>query len=198
MFADPLNRRPWMTAENETELTLIQEVALVVREQSRTEATLTRMDSLLVDERPLSTEEQEDLAQQLLADEGCSDLRCLRGSSGLLCLYSRDFISDGYARILLRAEDGNPYETIAATVREESEIYPRPTPLAIFREPTFGLQPDRVEQLVEEMLQLEQYRDIKTIVATTGARYLYSERYLDGEWARSLVEWEEVERPRSL
>lgn len=187
-----------MTVDNEGELTVAQEVAVIVREQSRTEAALTRLDSLLVDDRPMSQEEQEELLQQLMADESCGDLRWLRTSSGAICLYSSDFISDSYARILLRVEDGNPYETIAATVREESEIYPRPTPVSIFRAPAFGLEPDRVDQLVDEMLQLAQYGDIKMIVASTGARYLYSERYLDGEWARSLVEWEEVEKPRSL
>ncbi len=181
-----------MSKENGAVLTLAQEVAEVVREQSRTESTLTRLDSLLVDERPLNPEEQEGLIQDILADEQCSDLRCLRTSAGVPYLYSSGFISDGYARILLRVEDGNPYETIAATVREESEIYPRPTPTGIFRDPTFGLEPDRVEQLVDEMLRLEQYRDIQLIVASTEARYLHSARHLDGEWARSLVEWEEV------
>ena len=41
-------------------------------------------------------------------------------------------------------------------------------------------------------MQLEQYKDIKLIEASTGAIYLHSDRFLDPDWAQSLVEWEEV------
>lgn len=175
-----------------TQLTLAQEVAELVRDQSKTEATLTPMASLEVDDKPLEAIEQETLIQEVLADPRCADLRLLRSSAGAAYFYSSLHVSDSYARILLRVEEDNPYETIAATVREESEVYPRPTPIAALRNHTFGLDPGRIEQLVLELMQLEQYKDIKLIEASTGAIYLHSDRFLDPDWAQSLVEWEEV------
>jgi hypothetical protein len=180
------------------EITLAQEIAELVREHSLDHAILTPMASLEVDEKPLEPEERERLVQEVLADPECGDLRLLRTSKGAAYFYSTLHMSDGYARILLRVEEDNPYETIAATVREESELYPRPTPIAALRNPTFGLEADRVEQLAREVVQLEQYKDIKLIEASTGAIYLHSDRFLDAEWARSLVEWEEVGKNQSM
>lgn len=182
----------------EASLTLAQEVAELVREQSKTEGTLTPVGSLEVDGKLLESIEQKELIGQVLAEKQCRDIRLMRTSAGAAYLYSSAHLSDSYARILLRVEEDNPYETIASTVREESEVYPRPTPVDMFRQPIFGLDPDRVEQLVQEMLQLAQYGDVKLLQASTGALYLYSERHLDGEWAQSLVEWEEVGKFQSM
>ncbi len=192
-----MSRDDEATSVEAMELTLAQELAEVVRDQSRSESTLTCMDSLEVDERALERLGQEELVREIQADERCEDIRLVRGSDGAIYLYSADHISDSYARILLRVEEDNPYELIASTVREESELYPRPTVVDLFREPTFGLRPDQVEQYVQELLQLAQYRDIKPIQASTGKLYLYSDRHLDGEWAKSLVEWEEVGKHES-
>ncbi len=180
------------------QLTLAQELAELVREQSRVHAILTPMASIEVDEKPLEEAEREQLIREVLADPECGDLRLLRTSKGAAYFYSTLHMSDSYARILLRVEEDNPYETIAATVREESETYPRPTPIAALRNPTFGLDADRVEQLAREMVQLDRYADIKLIEASTGAIYLHSDRFLDPEWARSLVEWEEVGKYKSM
>ncbi len=176
----------------ETEPPLAQRVAELVRVRSRTEAKLTPLDRVQVDGALLDEEQKARLVEEILADEGCRDLRVMRSAAGKSYLYCTAHISDTYARILFRVEEGNPYELIASTVREESETYPRPTTIELFREPTFRLEPKRVEQLVEEMGQLEQYRDVKPIRASTGALYLYSSRFLDADWARSLVEWEQV------
>ena len=43
-------------------------------------------------------------------------------------------------------------------------------------------------------LERQEFQDIKPIHASTGARYLYSNLYMDEDYAISLVEWEEVER----
>jgi len=49
-----------------------------------------------------------------------------------------------------------------------------------------------VEQRVAALLQDPGYDDIRQIRASTGALYLYSEQYLKGDLARSLVDWQEV------
>jgi len=184
-------------AEVETDrLPIVMELAALVRHRSRAEAKLTPMAAVEVDGEPLG-DRQESLIAEILAAEACGDIRVLRSSSGAAYLYSSDHMSEGYARILLRVEEGDPCEQVASVVREESELYPRPTPMAQFSNPLFGVDPDRLRQLVQEMLQLKQYSDIKLITASTGAEYLYSDRFLDRDWAQSLVEWEEVGRYES-
>ena len=45
---------------------------------------------------------------------------------------------------------------------------------------------------VARLLEREEYQDIKKIVASTGAIYLYSDQYLNPNQAKALVEWNEV------
>jgi hypothetical protein len=174
------------------EPTMAQMTAELVRDRAKTEAKLTPVSALAYEGKMLDSEQQAELLAEIAADDQCSDVKLMRTSSGAAYLYSTGFMSDTYARILLRVEDGNPYETIASTVREESQVYPRPTSLAMLKDGAFGLDPDQVERLVREVVQLPQYSDLKLVEASTGALYIYSERHLNGDWAESLVEWEEV------
>lgn len=183
--------------EEISEPTLAQLVAEVIRERSRTRAVLTPVDSLRMDGVEMPQELRDQLVQDIQAEEGLKDIQLMRSETGRVYLYSSEFISDTYARILFRAEEGNPYEIIAATVREESEVYPRPTPVESFKNPTFGLDPDKVEETARELTRLPRYEDIKTLEASTGALYLYSDRHLERDWAESLMEWEEVGRYNS-
>ncbi len=173
---------------------LVARLAELVRERSRTTAKLTPLDKVQAGDSFLDEEQKAHLIEEILAGEDYRDLRVLRTSAGATYLYCTTHISDSYARLLFRVAEGNPYELIASTVREESETYPRPTTAILFKEPPFLLDQQQVEGLAREMAQLEQYRDVKPIRATTGALYLYSDRFLDAEWARSLVEYEEVGR----
>ncbi len=180
------------------EPTMAQMTAELVRERARKDAKLTPVSALAYEGQMLDETQQQQLLAEIQADEQCADVKLLRTSAGATYLYSTSVMSDTYARILLRAEDGNPYETIAGTVREESETYPRPTMVSMLKDPTFGLDPDQVEQLAREIVQLPEYSDLKLVEASTGAIYLYSDRHLDEDWAESLVEWEEVGKYKSL
>lgn len=185
-------------AEETPEATLAQLVAEVIRDRSRTRAVLTPFDFLRMDGAEMPQELRDELARDIQADDGLKDIRLMRSETGRVYLYSSESISDSYARILFRAEEGNPYEIIAATVREESELYPRPTPLESLKNPTFGLDPDGVEEMARELVRLPTYEDIKMLEASTGALYLYSDSHLDRDWAESMMEWEEVGRYESL
>lgn len=174
------------------EPTMAQMTAELVRERAKKEAKLTPVSALAYEGQMLDETQQQQLLAEIQADEQCADVKLLRISTGATYLYSTRVMSDTYARILLRVEDANPYETIAGTVREESETYPRPSAVSMFKDPTFGLDPDQVEHLAREIVQLPEYGDLKLVTASTGAIYLYSDRHLDKDWAESLVEWEEV------
>jgi hypothetical protein len=180
--------------QEQSQPSLAQELAELVRERTRGETKLTPLDRVETEGELLTRERQEELVAELQADETCQDIKVLRTSAGAFFLYSGQHMTDAYARILLRVEDGNPYEQIAVPVREHSKIYPRATSLEELKDSAYGLDPERLRGLVDEMLQMEQYSDIKLITASTGALYLYSERYLTAPHAESLVHWEEVER----
>ena len=134
----------------------------------------------------------EDHLNLLLDDERYSDLKLVSNSRGLRYLYSDDHMTATYATVLARAEANDPLGTIAATVREDSRIYPRPTSLGTFSAPIFNMDVRELQRYAEEIASRPEYADIKIARASNGAIYLYSEQFLNPDWANSTVEWEEV------
>ena len=53
-----------------------------------------------------------------------------------------------YAEAAVRAADGDQCAAIAETVRDESATYPRPTPIAMFLDAPFMLEPSDIERAV--------------------------------------------------
>ena len=169
-------------------------IANKVRDDSKKLAKLTGVDPLVTLAPDLTMERVRANISGMLKDEKFSDIKSVVITSGALYLYSETFISKSYVRILARAEANDPLSTIADTVREESRVYPRPTSLALFKEPAFSIDPDKLDEYIERLFSREEYQDIKLIRASNGARYLYSERHLDGRLAKTQVEWVEVEQ----
>lgn len=169
-------------------------IAERVREDSQNLSKLTCVDSLCT---PVSDLEP-DRVQVILADMGkddrYKDIKSLAASTGAVYLYSETYITKNYAEILARAEANDPCATIAATVRDESRIYPRPTNIELFKDRVFNIDPDEVETHITRTLEQQEFNDIKLILASTGASYLYSNLYMSEDYAKSLVEWEEVEQ----
>ncbi len=131
---------------------------------------------------------------EVLRDDRYRDIKSVVASTGAVYLYSETYITRNYADILVRVEANDPCATIAGMVRDESRIYPRPTNIELFKEQVFNIAPDELETHIAGTLERQEFQDIKLIHASTGARYLYSDLYMDEDYARSLVEWEEVER----
>ena len=169
-----------------------------MRERTRLEGKLTPLGMVEAEGVLLDGEQQEKLVSEIEADDSCEDIRVARTASGAIYLYSSLHMTDSYARILLRVEDGNPYQQIAVPVREHSKIYPRPTSLEELKDPAYGIDPERLMGLLDDMRQMEQYGDIKLITASTGALYLYSDLHLSKAHAESIVDWEEVGKYKSL
>ena len=125
-------------------------------------------------------------------DERYSDLRLVSNSKGARYLYSEAHMTATYAVVLARAEANDPKGTIVATVREESQIYPRPTRLSMFAAPVFNIDPEQLPRYAREIVASPDYADIKLVEASTGVIYLYSDKFLSEPWVKSTVEWEEV------
>ncbi len=169
-------------------------IALKVREDSKNLAKVTGVDtlgSLFPDMAPDLIRER---VAELLEDDRYRDITSTVASTGGVYLFSETYITRSYADILVRAEVNDPCATIAATVRDDARIYPRATRIEFFENPIFGIDPEELETHLASTLERPEFGDIKLIGASTGARYLYSDSYMDEGYARSLIEWEEVDQ----
>lgn len=167
-------------------------IASKVRDVSKSLAELTGVDTLADVDPDVESDDLQTALEELAEDDRYGDIRLVTSSTGADYLYSETYITRSYAGILIRAAANDPCATIAATVRDESRIYPRPTPVELFREPIFNIEAGELDVHVARVLQREEYQDIKKIVASTGAVYLYSDLYLHPNQALAQVEWTEV------
>jgi len=169
------------------------EVAEHIRTDSRA-AALT--DPAVFAEEPFTLDEEElarvlgDLAQ----DEACADIvRTADERSGAEYLHSTTFLTVAYAKHLIRARADDPAYLIVQTVREYSEIYPKPTSLEFFEFDPFGLKPDDVRTCMKAILADEAYADVKPVTVSNGMVYLYSDRWLSEAQAQAMAQWVEVD-----
>lgn len=167
-------------------------IAERVRTDSRELVRLTAVDSL----PELLPEVDPESIQAVLAGmfdaEEYGDVRPIETTSGATFLYSETGMTSKYAEILARIEQNDPCAAIADTVRSDSKTYPRPTNVSLFKQRPFRMTADELDIVIPRTV--ETYDDIKLIQASTGAVYLYSDRYMKTALAKSHVQWLEVEQ----
>ena len=171
-----------------------EQIAVAVRFDSGKKVRLTAVDALGMLIPGAEPDKVEGHLLFLLDDERYRDLCLITNSKGTRFLYSKESMSATYAGVLARAEANDPRAAIAATVREESRLYPRPTNLSVFAAPVFKINALELETYAEQVVSRPEYKDIKLVRASTGAIYLYSDTYLHPDLARATAEWEEVGR----
>ena len=81
---------------------------------------------------------------------------------------------------------------IADTVRDESRIYPRPTPAYIFLDSPFNMTESQLDGVLWQISQRNDMTDIKNTTVSNGALYLFSTQYLTVAHAETMAEWNEV------
>ena len=123
--------------------------------------------------------------------EKSEDLHELAVQDGSWCYYSSNFMTGVYAMILLQKQ-GDPLRLIAESVRQSSELYPRPIPLDIFTQPPFDFTLHEVLSYLEQMGTEKEYRDILQTTTSASRVFLYSALYLEPEHASMLAEWLDV------
>lgn len=123
--------------------------------------------------------------------EKSEDLHELAAQDGSWRYYSSNFMTGAYAMILLQKQ-GDPLQLIAESVRQSSELYPRPVPLDIFTQPPFDLTRQEVLNYLEQMGTEEEYRDILQTTTSASRVFLYSALHLEPEHASMLAEWLDV------
>lgn len=122
---------------------------------------------------------------------GASDLKRMDGREETY-FFSDLGMTRSYAAYLFRLEEKDLVGLVLETVREDSRVYPRPTPLDFFRAPPFGLGPEQVEDILSRIRERGDCTDIRESRASNGARYLYSTLHLSPGHAEALTEWNEV------
>ncbi len=170
-----------------------KEVAERIRTDSRA-AALT--DPAVFAEEPFSLDEEE-LAQvmgDLAQDEAYADIvRTADERSGAEYLHSTTFLTVAYAKHVIRSRANDPAYLIVQTVRDNSEIFPKPTSLEFFDCEPFGLKFDDVLTYMKAILKDEACADIKPVTVSNGMVYLYSDKFQSEGQARAMAQWVEVD-----
>jgi hypothetical protein len=174
-----------------------QGVAAIIQEKSKAGQLVSAEELLSAlnakeGSRPEGDEEAaspEALLDNMMAEH--KDLKEMRAKDGTSLYYSSMFMSDAYATLLMHKKQG-PVSLVADTVREDSDRYPRPTPLEVFKEPPFDLSQEEILSCLQEMSGQEEYQDISRVSTSIGHVFLYSSKYLDRDYALMLSEWIDV------
>jgi hypothetical protein len=126
-------------------------------------------------------------------NSGSADLDLIR-EGGQVYAYSELHMTRRYAESAARARTEDLLKAIAETVRSDSETYPRPTPLAVFRNRPFLFTPEQLAAALEQFSAHPEYADIRLVISSDGSRFLFSSRHLDPAQAASQAEWLAVGR----
>ncbi len=172
-------------------------IAERIRDDSKRLAKLTSPASLIQPDTENQTEQVEQvkaILEEMPSDERYQDIKSIPVPNKGNYYYSSKYITANYAEILARTEANDPCAQIAATVREDSKLYPRPTNVLFFTEPVFGIALEKLDACVDQILSKTEFADIKLIRASNGAGYLYSSLYLNENLARAAAEWNEIGR----
>lgn len=187
----------YVEAAKAIETCRIEEVKFLIAEKVRADSRADVKLTSAADLKALAPEMEEDGIVAVLGgmrtDERYADIKAVTSPNGNVYYHSDRHMSGYYALVLGRVAAKDPVATVAAMVRDESRIYPRPICIQFFMEPMFKIPPDGLKAVFDEMLQKPEYVDIKLMVhPETGGVYAYSSEYLSGETAFNLMHWVEV------
>lgn len=98
----------------------------------------------------------------------------------------RPLLSGSYARML--SAKNNPIEAVVDMVRETSRIYPALTPIDVFQAPPFDMKPEDLQQILKQISEDPEKKDIRFTTNSVDAVFLYSNRYIDDDYADALAD----------
>jgi len=129
------------------------------------------------DAPPLSLDE-------MVKDERYTDIQAAFASTGEVFLYSTSAITPDAARG--KAEEDAVRARIAGRVRADSRDLVKLTPVAGLELPAGNEETGKPAFSLDAMLADERYPDIKSLVISTGAQYLFSETHVTRSYAEIL------------
>ena len=107
-------------------------------------------------------------------------------------------MTDAYARWSFLASEDDRVLTFVECVRDESRKYPRPMEASSLSNEPFNLSADEIVELWRTVRDSGAYPDLDTVAASNGDVYYFSTEYLTPAYAKSLAEWNSVERDMFL
>ncbi len=131
---------------------------------------------------PSSVEVQGCLAE-IAADEQCKDIKALTAYTGALYLYSEPDLAREEAERLARTEEF--HAKVLKRIREDSKYKAKLTSAQALGKLVPDIQPGEVEAACAEAT--DNYRDVHSVVAKTGAVYLFSDKHMTEEYAQILL-----------
>ncbi|TFH29788.1 MAG: hypothetical protein E4G97_06725 [Deltaproteobacteria bacterium] len=187
----------YIEAAQAIDICRIEELKFLIAEKVRADSRDDVRLSSPADLQALAPEmEQGGIAvilEEMRTEDRYADVKTVTSPTGEVYYHSDRHMSGYYAVVLSRVAAKDPVATVAAMVRDESRIYPRPTCIQFFTEPMFGIPACDLKAVFDAMLQKPEYVDIKLMVhPETGAAYAYSSEYLNGDAAFELMHWVEV------
>ncbi|MDZ7671906.1 MAG: hypothetical protein U5K53_03575 [Halanaerobiales bacterium] len=162
---------------NNIEKNILDIITKLVRDRSA-QAQITTLDEIKEKVSNLTDEEFEDKIEILKTDDKYKDIRVLSGKKGRY-LFSDNDMTLKYAKLMAQIEENDVKGLIAKTVREDSKIYPRPTDTTVFNKSPFYLEDDVLIDVIEQMKDEEEYKDIQEVEASNGALYLFSNKHME-------------------
>jgi len=179
-------------SEEQTEEEVLNKISKHIRNKS-SQGNIVEISELKAMDLELSEEEIDEKVEILKSDDQFNDIRILSGEEGRY-IFSDDSMTKKYATMMAKVEEDNLKELIAETVREDSKIYPRPTDIKVFKKSPFYLEDEVLNEVIDQMVEEKDYKDINKVVASNGALYLYSNAHMEEDHAIGLTEWVEVIR----
>ena len=177
----------------------IEAAALLLAEMiyDRTASNKTAAKKWLVKNCPpeIDLEEMDLLLESIDTGKPLEQLQSIDVVNGSKDLYYYDGIimTKEFAKIDALIEDKDILNTIASVTRSDCKLYPRPTEFSKMTDYPFRFTPDEVEGAAARMTLSEEYSDIGVVEASNGAKAFYSTRHISKVYARSLLEYSEVE-----
>ncbi len=131
---------------------------------------------------PSSAEVQVCLGE-IAADEQCKDVKQLTAYTGALYLYSDAHLSKEEAEKHARTSEF--HAKVLKRIREDSKYKSKLTSAEALNKLVPDIQPGEVEAAYGEATN--NYRDVHSLVAKTGAVYLFSDKHMTEEYAQILL-----------
>ena len=167
-----------------------------VRADSKNDVALTSASDLQALAPEMEQEGITAVLEEMRTDDRYPDIKPVTSPTGDVYYHSDRHMSGYYAVVLGRVAAKDPVAAVAAMVRDESRIYPRPTCIEMFMDPMFKIPPSDLKAVFDELVRRPEYGDIKLMVhPDTGAVYAYSSQYLSVDAAYQKMHWVEVVKP---
>ncbi len=156
-----------------------------LRADSEKLGRLNRVDSLPALGPGLTPEEIQVSLDEMAKNENYQDIKTVTAFTGTIYLYSDKYIAEDRAKTVARIREFQ--NKLVHKVRGDSNYLSELTRVDAVAAKVPDLTPEEIETSLAEIAGNKAFGDIQSLVAATGAVYLYSKLYVTENYARILA-----------